>query len=124
LFGHGKAVSEHKERLTGLIPCQPFSLQLGCRNSALGFENMPHFESRNNLIAFCVCVGSIVVLALGAAVICVMIDETKYLAQIVAALGFIGSAITGLVAIGGGFRFGSAKTTPLVDNSNNTEVAK
>jgi hypothetical protein len=81
-------------------------------------------ESRNNLVAFCVCVGAIVVLSVGAALICISVDEQKYLAEIVAALGFIGSAITGLVAIGGGFRFGSAKTQPIVDNSTTNEVVK
>ena len=82
------------------------------------------FESRNNLVAFCVCIGAIVILSLSAVVVCVAIDQTKYLAQIIAALGFIGSAITGLVAIGGGFRFGSQKQPPVVDNSTTTEVAK
>lgn len=85
---------------------------------------MPQFESRNNLIAFCICIGAIVILSATAAIICVVIDQTKYMAQIVASLGFIGSAITGLVAIGGGFRFGTAKNPPLVDNSNTTEVVK
>lgn len=84
---------------------------------------MPQFESRNNLVAFCVCIGSIVVLSISAAIICVFV-ESKYLPEIVAALGFIGSAITGLVAIGGGFRFGTAKSPPLVDNSSTTEVVK
>jgi len=82
------------------------------------------FESRNNLIAFAVCIGAIVILGIGAALICVNLDSDKHLAQIVAALGFIGSAITGLVAIGGGFRFGTAKNPPLVDNSTTNEVAK
>lgn len=82
------------------------------------------YESQNNLIAFGICIGAIVILSIGAAVICIAVDEKQHLAEIVAALGFIGSAITGLVAIGGGFRFGSQKQPPVVDNSTTTEVAK
>lgn len=81
--------------------------------------HVSHHDSRNNLIAFCVTVFAIFALAVTAAVICVMINPSDKLAQIVAAMGFIGSGITGLIAVAGGFRFGTAK--PLVDNSTNTE---
>lgn len=47
---------------------------------------------------------AIVVLTLTAAIVCVTVDAETKLAQIVAALGFISAAVTGLIGVIGTFR--------------------
>jgi multisubunit Na+/H+ antiporter MnhC subunit len=54
--------------------------------------------------AYMATLGAIVVMTLAAALICIFVDADKHLAQIVAALGFIGAAVTGLIGVIGTFR--------------------
>jgi hypothetical protein len=61
-------------------------------------------EARLSLIAYLSTVGAIVVMTLAAAAICVMVNPDNHLPQIVAALGFIGAAVTGLIGVIGTFR--------------------
>ena len=55
------------------------------------------------LIAYLATLGAIVVLVLSAALVCLQYDGDN-LPQIVAALGFIGAAVTGLIGVIGTFR--------------------
>jgi hypothetical protein len=61
-------------------------------------------ENRHNLIAYLSTLGAITSMSIVAAVICVSMDVEKHLAQIVAALGFIGAAVTGLIGVIGTFK--------------------
>lgn len=62
-------------------------------------------ENRTALIAYLATLGSIVALALAAALICMVFDGTEaQLAKVIAALAFIGGAITGLIGVIGTFR--------------------
>lgn len=62
-------------------------------------------ENRSALIAYLATLGSIVSLALAAAIICMVFDGTEaQLAKVIAALAFIGGAITGLIGVIGTFR--------------------
>lgn len=61
-------------------------------------------NGRNALTAYLSTIGAIVLLAVCGAVAVFAVDDEKRLAQIIAALGFIGSAITALAALAGGFR--------------------
>lgn len=62
-------------------------------------------ENRSALIAYLATLGSIVALALAAAIICMVFDGTEaQLAKVIAALAFIGGAITGLIGVIGTFR--------------------
>ena len=69
-------------------------------------------DSRNNLVAFCVSIAAILALTLAAVIVCITVNAQTHLPEIIAAMGFVGSGITGLIAIAGGFRFGSSKLTP------------
>ncbi|KQM60050.1 MULTISPECIES: hypothetical protein [unclassified Sphingomonas] len=54
--------------------------------------------------AYLATLAAIVVLTLTAAIVCVTVDAETKLAQIVAALGFISAAVTGLIGVIGTFR--------------------
>ena len=57
------------------------------------------------LVAYLSTIGAIVLLSIGAAIVCVLFDGTPdELAKLVVALGFIGAAVTGLIGIAGTFR--------------------
>lgn len=59
---------------------------------------------QHSLWAYLATLGAIVVLTLGAVLVCVSVSASTHLAQIVAALGFIGAATTGLIGVIGTFR--------------------
>jgi heme/copper-type cytochrome/quinol oxidase subunit 4 len=61
-------------------------------------------SQQSSLWAYLATLVAIVVMTIAAAVICVAVDAEKHLAQIVAALGFIGAAVTGLIGVIGTFR--------------------
>jgi len=62
-------------------------------------------ENRSALIAYLATLGAIVGLALAAAIVCMVFDGTEaQLAKVIAALAFIGGAITGLIGVIGTFR--------------------
>ena len=61
-------------------------------------------ERSHALYAYLATLGAIVLLVLAAAIVCMTLDVETHLAQIVAALGFIGAAVTGLIGVIGAFR--------------------
>ncbi len=61
-------------------------------------------NNKHNVIAYLATLSAIVVMSIVAAVICVAIEPDTHLAQIVAALGFIGAAVTGLIGVIGTFK--------------------
>jgi hypothetical protein len=66
-------------------------------------------ENAQALIAYLATLGAIVILVLAAALVCLQYDGDN-LPQIVAALGFIGAAVTGLIGVIGTFRPKGAPT--------------
>lgn len=61
-------------------------------------------NGRHNVIAYLATLAAIVVMSIVAAVICVSVEPDTHLAQIVAALGFISAAVTGLIGVIGTFK--------------------
>ncbi|WP_303758331.1 hypothetical protein [Sphingobium yanoikuyae] len=61
-------------------------------------------NNRHNVIAYLATLAAIVIMSIAAAVICVSISPDTHLAQIVAALGFISAAVTGLIGVIGTFK--------------------
>lgn len=61
-------------------------------------------SDHHSLWAYLATLGAIVILVLAAVWVCVTVDAETHLAQIVAALGFIGAAISGLIGVIGTFR--------------------
>lgn len=61
-------------------------------------------KDRHSVVAYLATLAAIVAMTIAAALICVLVDAEKHLAQIVAALGFIGAAVTGLIGVIGTFR--------------------
>lgn len=61
-------------------------------------------SSQHSLVAYLATLAAIVVLPLAAAIIVLTVDPEQRLAQIVAALGFISAAVTGLIGVIGTFR--------------------
>lgn len=61
-------------------------------------------KESQTLIAYLATLASMVILALAAMLVCVFVDADTHLAQIVAALGFIGAAIAGLTGVLGTFK--------------------
>lgn len=61
-------------------------------------------NGRHNVIAYLSTLAAIVVMSIVAAVICVSVEPDTHLAQIVAALGFISAAVTGLIGVIGTFK--------------------
>jgi hypothetical protein len=61
-------------------------------------------DQSSSLFAYLATLIAIVVLTLAAAIIVLSIDAETHLAQLVAALGFIGGAVTGLIGVIGTFR--------------------
>lgn len=61
-------------------------------------------NNRHNVIAYLATLAAIVVMTVVAAIICVVVEPDTHLAQIVAALGFIGAAVTGLIGVIGTFK--------------------
>lgn len=61
-------------------------------------------NNRHNVIAYLATLSAIVIMSIVAAVICVTIEPDTHLAQIVAALGFISAAVTGLIGVIGTFK--------------------
>lgn len=62
-------------------------------------------SNRQAMICYLATLGAIVGLALAAALICMVFDGTEaQLAKVIAALAFIGGAITGLIGVIGTFR--------------------
>lgn len=61
-------------------------------------------RDRHSVVAYLATLAAIVIMTIAAALICVFVDAEKHLAQIVAALGFIGAAVTGLIGVIGTFR--------------------
>ncbi len=61
-------------------------------------------SSVHPVVAYLATLAAIVVLSITAAVVCVTVDADKHLAQIVAALGFVSAAVTGLIGVIGTFR--------------------
>jgi len=56
------------------------------------------------VVAYLATLIAIVVLSLAAAIVCIVISPDTHLPQIIAALGFINSAVTGLIGVIGTFR--------------------
>lgn len=61
-------------------------------------------QSIHPVVAYLSTLAAIVILSITAAVVCIVIEPDTHLAQIVAALGFISSAVTGLIGVIGTFR--------------------
>lgn len=61
-------------------------------------------NNKHNVIAYLATLSAIVVMSIVAAIICVTIKPDTHLAQIVAALGFISAAVTGLIGVIGTFK--------------------
>ncbi|EQA97269.1 hypothetical protein [Sphingobium sp. HDIP04] len=61
-------------------------------------------NNRHNVIAYLATLAAIVIMSIVAAVICVSVEPDTHLAQIVAALGFISAAVTGLIGVIGTFK--------------------
>lgn len=69
------------------------------------------------LYAYVATLTAIVVLAIGGAVVCTTFDGTDaQLAKVIAALAFIGGAITGLIGVIGTFRPRSPSPVPADQN--------
>lgn len=79
-------------------------------------------EARASLIAYLSTLAAIVVMTLAAAGICLHIDDTTHLAQIVAALAFIGAAVTGLIGVIGTFRPKEQVSTAQVGTADTVTV--
>lgn len=56
------------------------------------------------ILAYLATLAAIVILSLAAAIVCVKIEPDTHLPQIIAALGFISAAVTGLIGVIGTFR--------------------
>lgn len=74
-------------------------------------------KQQHSLLAYLATLSAIVVMTIAAALICIVVDAEKHLAQIIAALGFIGAAVTGLIGVIGTFR-------PRVSETTTTAVAE
>lgn len=61
-------------------------------------------SERQTLTAYLATLSAIVILCLSAALVCVAVKAETHLAQIVAALGFISAAMTGLIGVLGTFK--------------------
>ena len=61
-------------------------------------------NNRHNVVAYLATLFAIVLMSIVAAIICVTIEPDTHLAQIVAALGFISAAVTGLIGVIGTFK--------------------
>jgi multisubunit Na+/H+ antiporter MnhC subunit len=61
-------------------------------------------NNRHNVVAYLATLAAIVIMSIVAAIICVSVEPDSHLAQIVAALGFIGAAVTGLIGVIGTFK--------------------
>lgn len=61
-------------------------------------------NNRHNVIAYLATLSAIVIMSIVAAIICIVVEPDTHLAQIVAALGFIGAAVTGLIGVIGTFK--------------------
>ena len=62
-------------------------------------------DNAQALVAYLATLGAIVVLSLGAALVCVLFDGwVDMLGKLAVALGFIGAAVTGLIGVLGTFR--------------------
>ncbi len=61
-------------------------------------------NNRHNVIAYLATLAAITLMSIVAAIICVNIEPDTHLAQIVAALGFISAAVTGLIGVIGTFK--------------------
>lgn len=73
-------------------------------------------DAREALLAYIATLLAIVVLTLGAVIICMSFDGTDgQLAKVIAALAFIGAATTGLIGVIGTFR---PKGPPTASTSN------
>ena len=73
----------------------------------------------HTLIAYLATLGAIVLLSLSAVFACVFVNADQHLAQIVAALGFISAAMTGLIGVIGTFK----PRTPQPDTPQAVTVA-
>lgn len=63
-----------------------------------------NIDAQEAMLAYLATLLAIVVMTIAAAVICLTVDAETHFAQIVAALGFIGAAVTGLIGVIGTFR--------------------
>ncbi|MGA1810413.1 hypothetical protein VHN57_08665 [Sphingobium sp. WW5] len=61
-------------------------------------------NNRHNVLSYLATLAAIVIMTIVAAVICVVVEPDTHLPQIVAALGFIGAAVTGLIGVIGTFK--------------------
>ncbi|MFX4085809.1 hypothetical protein ACKU27_11975 [Sphingobium yanoikuyae] len=61
-------------------------------------------SNRHNVLSYLATLAAIVIMTIVAAVICVVVEPDTHLPQIVAALGFIGAAVTGLIGVIGTFK--------------------
>ncbi|WP_303763850.1 hypothetical protein [Sphingobium yanoikuyae] len=61
-------------------------------------------NNRHNVLSYLATLAAIVIMTIVAAIICVVVDPDTHLPQIVAALGFIGAAVTGLIGVIGTFK--------------------
>lgn len=61
-------------------------------------------NNQHNVIAYLATLAAIVIMSIVAAIICVSVEPDTHLAQIVAALGFISAAVTGLIGVIGTFK--------------------
>lgn len=61
-------------------------------------------NNRHNVIAYLATLSAVVIMSIVAAIICIVVEPDTHLPQIVAALGSIGAAVTGLIGVIGTFK--------------------
>lgn len=78
-------------------------------------------QAKEALYAYIATLGAITLLTLAAAAVVLSVDTDKNLPEIVASLGFIGAAVTGLIGVIGTFRPKSYPTGGQGDPLHTTE---